>query len=147
MKESFTAFPELVCIDATYKLLELGLPVYIMMCVDSNGQTEVVAACILVSEKTGSIAWMINTLKKHNADWERIHVIMADKDISERDVIKSSISNTVILICLFHTLSSLRREITCEKMGITACLSEDCLFRNDTKISLCLFRSTVQRIA
>ena len=34
MKESFTAFPELICIDATYKLLELGFPVYVMVCID-----------------------------------------------------------------------------------------------------------------
>ena len=34
------------CIDATYKLLELGIPVYVMVCVDFNGQTELVAACI-----------------------------------------------------------------------------------------------------
>ena len=50
MKELFAAFPELMCVDATYKLLELGFPVYVMVCVDSNGQTEVVAACILVAE-------------------------------------------------------------------------------------------------
>ena len=127
MKESFIAFPELVCIDATYKLLELGLPVYIMVCVDSNGQTEVAAACILVSENAHSIGWMINAFKKHNADWERIRVIMADKDICERDVIKSSIPNAVVLICLFHTLRSLRREITCEKLGITAGQKTACL--------------------
>ena len=63
MKESFIAFPELVCTDATYKLLEMGLPVYIMVCVDSNGQTEVVAVCILVSENVDCISWMVSTFK------------------------------------------------------------------------------------
>ena len=66
MKESFTAFPELICIDATYKLLELGFPVYVMVCVNSNGQTEVVAASILVTENAEPIAWMMNTFKQHN---------------------------------------------------------------------------------
>ena len=61
MKKSFVAFPELMCIDTTYKLLELGLPVYLIVCFDSNGQTEVVAACILVTENAQSIAWMMNT--------------------------------------------------------------------------------------
>lgn len=36
MKEAFRAYPELVCIDATYKLLDLGLPVYLMLVEDSN---------------------------------------------------------------------------------------------------------------
>ena len=89
MKESFTAFPELICIDATYKLLELSFPVYVMVCVDSNGQTEVVAASILVTENAQSIAWMMNTFKQHNQAWNKIPVIMADKDISESDIIKS----------------------------------------------------------
>ena len=127
MKESFTAFPELICIDATYKLLELGFPVYVMVCVDSNGQTEVVAASILVTENAQSIAWMMNTFKQHNEAWKKIRVIMADKDISERDVIKSSIPDAAVLICLFHTLRSLRRELTCEKMGITAGQRTACL--------------------
>ena len=52
---------------------------------------------------------------------------MADKDISERDVIKSSIPDAAVLICLFHTLRSLRRELTCAKMGITAGQRTACL--------------------
>ena len=127
MKESFAAFPELMCIDATYKLLELGFPVYVMVCIDSNGQTEVVAACVLVTENALCVAWMMNTFKQHNEAWKKIRVIMADKDISEREIIKSSIPDAAILICLFHTLRSLRREITCEKMGITAGQRNACL--------------------
>ena len=120
MKEAFQAYPELVCIDATYKLLELGLPVYLMLCEDSNGQSEIVAVCLLVTEDANSMTWMANTFKKHNADWKRIRVLMADKDIGERDVLKQSLPNASVLICLFHTLRSFRREITCEKMGITS---------------------------
>ena len=126
MKESFAAFPELMYIDATYKLLELGFPVYVVVCVDSNDQTEVVAACILVAENAQSIAWMMNTFKQHNEVWNKICVIMADKDISERDTIKSS-PDAGVLICLFHALRSLRRELTCEKMGITAGQRTACL--------------------
>ena len=43
MKQIFRAYPELVCIDSTYKLLELCFPVYIMLVEDGNGQNEVVA--------------------------------------------------------------------------------------------------------
>ena len=46
MKTTFSAYPELLCLDATYKLLELGLPVYLML----NGQSEVIAVCLLVQE-------------------------------------------------------------------------------------------------
>ena len=30
MKQVFSAYPELLCIDATYKLLELRFPLYVM---------------------------------------------------------------------------------------------------------------------
>ena len=45
---------------------------------------------------------------------------MSDKDIGERDVIKKCLPNVSVLICLFHTLRSFRREVTCEKMGISS---------------------------
>ena len=32
MLDAFQAYPEIVFINATYKLLELGLPTYIMLC-------------------------------------------------------------------------------------------------------------------
>ena len=117
MKNMFKAYPELLCLDATYKLLELGLLVYIMLSEDSNGQSEVVAVCLLVQEDTSSMTWMIDAFKKHNQEWEKIHVIMADKDIGERDMLRQCIPNASVLICLFHTLRSFRREITCEKNG------------------------------
>ena len=127
MKDAFKAYPELLCIDATYKLLELGLPVYIMVSEDSNGQSEIVAVCLLVLEDMDSVMWMMNSFKHHNSKWARIRVVMADKDIGERDVIKSCIPQASVLICLFHTLRSFRREITCEKMGITSGQRTMCL--------------------
>ena len=49
------------------------------------------------------------------------------QDISKRDVIKGSIPDAAVLICLFHTLRSLGPEITCEKLGITAGQRSACL--------------------
>ena len=62
--------------------------------------------------------------KKHNTEWKRIHVIMADKDNSTTDIIKGSIPDVAVLICLLHTLRSL---ITFEKLGITAGQRSACL--------------------
>ena len=120
MKDAFQAYPEIVFIDATYKLLELGLPTYLTLCEDSNGQSEITSVCLLVSEDADSMKWMIDVFKKYNTEWKRIRVVMADKDIGERDVIKQCLLNSYLLICLFHTLRSFRREISCEKMGITS---------------------------
>lgn len=50
MKRVFEKYPEIVLVDATYKLLELRLPVYIMMGVDGDGQSEIIAMFILGEE-------------------------------------------------------------------------------------------------
>ena len=116
MKDVFKAYPAHL---STYKLLELGLPVYIMLCEDSNGESEVVETCLLVAEDRVSLSWMFNSFKNQKSTWEKVRVVMADKDISERDFIKLSLPKATVLICLFHTLRSLKRENTCKKIGIT----------------------------
>ena len=120
MKHAFEAYPELIFIDATYKLLELGLPTYLLLCEDSNGESEIIGVCLLVSEDASSMKWMMDTFKKCNAEWERVHVLMADKDIGERDVLKQCLPNACVLICLFHIPRSFRREIICEKLWLSS---------------------------
>ena len=121
MCKAFDAYFELLCVDATYKLLDLRPPVYLMLCEDSNGQSEIVAVCILVIEN--GIRWMFETFKAQNAKWCDVRVVMADKDINEHEVIKE-------LFRLFHTLRTFRRELTCEQIGITPGQS---LVRAETK--------------
>ena len=127
MKEVFEAYPELIFVDATYKLLNLGFPTFFVLSEDSNGQSEISAVCLLANEDGDSIKWMFDTFKQHNGKWEAIRVVMADKDLKERDVIKQCLSKAVVLICLFHTLRTFRREISCEKLGISSGQRTMCL--------------------
>ena len=69
-KQIFSAYPELICIDATYKLLELRFPVYIMLVEDGNGQSEIVAVFLLMEETEQSIKSMVGIFKNHNPQWE-----------------------------------------------------------------------------
>eukprot|EP00794_Sanderia_malayensis_P013300 gene13300-14673_t len=41
MKSTFAAYPELVLVDATYKLNDLGMTLYLLMVVDGNGESEI----------------------------------------------------------------------------------------------------------
>ena len=120
MKQCFHAYPEVVFLDATYKLLEIGIPIYLLLCEDSNGTSEIVFVCLLVKEDHESIIWMMETFKKRNEFWYKIGVVMADKDIGERDAVKSALPTASVLICLFHALRTFRREVSCEKLGITS---------------------------
>ena len=96
MKEAFKAYPEFICLDATYKLA-----VYVMVCEDSNGHTKIIATCLFVSEDESSIKWMVNTFKDHNSESSSIQIIMADKDRVERNVIKQCLPNAILQFVSF----------------------------------------------
>ena len=42
---------------------------------------------------------------------------MSDKDMTERNVLSEQFPQSKLLICLFHTLRSMRREVFTEKLG------------------------------
>lgn len=116
---SMKAYPEFIAVDATYKLLNIRTPVYIILVENSNGTSEIVAVAILVSEDKESMEWFINNFKKNNPSWVHNHVIMSDKDLLERQVLKDNFPNSNVIICIFHSLKTFNREVTCEKLGIT----------------------------
>ena len=120
-------FPELLLIDATYKLNDLRMPLYVLLVVDGNGESEVAALFFVQDEERDTIREMIVCFKQHNPKWEKIEVIMGDKDFTERDVLLEEIPQAALVICLFHALRSFNREIKAEKLGITSDERELCL--------------------
>ena len=82
---------------------------YIMMVVDGNGKSEIVALWIVASEDRISIKNMVQIFKHHNST-DRIVCIMSDKDMTEMDVLSEEILNAILQICLYHTLRSFKRE-------------------------------------
>lgn len=120
MQKNFSMYPEFVMIDATYKLNDLRMPLFILLIVDGNGQSEIVALWITADECKDTITKMLQAFKMHNKDHSKIICVMGDKDLTEREVIASELANAHLLICLFHTMRSFKREISCEKLGITS---------------------------
>ena len=119
MKEIYSYFPEIIFIDATHKLNELRMSLYVLLVEDGNGESEVVAIWIVVNEDASSIKKMVNLFKLHNKNWHKTTTIMSDKDFVEREVFKEEFPDAHLHICLFHVLRTFRREITSGKLGIT----------------------------
>ena len=61
---------------------------------------------------------MIRLFKEVNPAWQRVGVIITDKDFTERSVFSEEFSGSTLQLCLFHVLKSFRREITCDKFGL-----------------------------
>ena len=118
MKFNFQSYPEVLMVDSTYKLNDLRMPLYIMLIVDGNGQSEVASMCLTSLETKEAITKMVQSFKSNNPCWPRTGVVITDKDFVERCVFKEEFPNAALHICLFHALRSMRREISCEKLGI-----------------------------
>jgi zinc finger SWIM domain-containing protein 3 len=118
MQSNFRSFPEVVMVDATYKLTNLRMPVYLMLCIDGNGQSEIVACCVTSLETEDGMTAMANAFKKHNSRWDQVAMVMTDKDMTERTVFERAFPNATMHLCLFHVFRSFRRQITCEKFGV-----------------------------
>ena len=127
MKQTFAAFPEILFLDATYKLLELQFPVYVFACEDSNGATHIIGLGALYTEDLPSVKWLVETFQKHNPEVSSTRLVMADKDLNERDVIKEILPHVKVLICLFHSLKTFKREINTEELEISLVQKSSCL--------------------
>ena len=105
MQHTFSQFPELVLADATHKTNELRMPFYLMTAIDGNGETEIIAAFIVISEEEHMIRQMTQLFKDKNPKWTDIKVVLTDKDMVERTVFSEEIPNSELQICLFHVLT------------------------------------------
>ena len=78
MKVTFRSYPELLFIDATYKLNDLRMPLYVILAVDGNGESEIVCLWIVQCEDKETITSLLVEFKKHNDEWSLIKCIMSD---------------------------------------------------------------------
>ena len=120
MKTTFEKFPEVILLDTTHKTNDLRMPLYLMLTVDSNGESEVAVAFIVTNEEEQTIRSMIQTFKEHNPAWEQVKVALTDKDMVERKTLTSEMPAISLLICLLQVMRTFMREINTEKMDITA---------------------------
>ena len=98
MRKMFEKFLEVLLIDATYKLNELRLPLFVLMSVDDNGEGEILSLWIVSDESRETIREMMKVFKWGNDNWTSIRCVMSDKDMVERNVIREEIPNVPLLI-------------------------------------------------
>ena len=67
MQRRYEAYPEMISVDATYKLLEIRMPVYLILNEDTMGEStresEIVAVCFLAEENAEGVGFLLIHLK------------------------------------------------------------------------------------
>ena len=99
MKVTYAGCPELIMVDATYKLNELWMPLYLILIVDGNSQSEIVGLYLTSLERREAISEMVRWFKIHNSPWKGTRVILTDKDFFAR---------AELLLCLFSHVTKLQ---------------------------------------
>ena len=69
-----------------------------MTAIDGNGETEIIAAFIVISEEEHMIRQMTQLFKDKNPKWTDIKVVLTDKDMVERTVFSEEIPNSELLV-------------------------------------------------
>ncbi|KAH9380741.1 hypothetical protein HPB48_008877 [Haemaphysalis longicornis] len=105
-KKSFGDHPEIIFIDATYKLLETRMSCFLVIVEDGNGDSKIVAAGLFATEEGDALWWFFDVFKELNPNWDAIQIVMADKDWKERKVVTELLSQASLHICAFHTLQT-----------------------------------------
>lgn len=141
MLTMFNHYPELLLFDATYKMNNREMPLFVQSVVDGNGITEIVSLTICRSESRVVVEFVLDCFKKYNPNWQKIKCIIGDKDFADRVVYKEKFDGVVLQICLFHVLRTFNREITIAKRGITKDQRENAL---EILQELCYSRSEVE---
>src|SRR6218665_1801851 len=119
MKKFLSLYPELLMLDATYKLTNVRMPLYVMLCVGPNGESEIVAVFLTVREDAPTLCEALDRFKSRNPHWNNICTVMTDKDLAEREAVKQKFPQVALMLCLFHVLRAMSREVTTSKMSIT----------------------------
>ncbi len=119
MRKKFDQYCDIVLADATYKINELLFPVYLLLVIDANGESEVVVTFIVREESEVLLDKCVSCFKENNQNCDLVQVIMTDKDMVERNVFARQFPTAKLVLCLFHVQQNFRREITTEKMSIT----------------------------
>ena len=91
---------------------------YLQLVIDGDGLSEIASLHILADELKSTVENIVKVFQKHNELWTETKVIMSDKDFVEREAFSKCFANASLLICLYHTLRSFRREVTCENIVI-----------------------------
>jgi len=107
----------ITCMDATYKVVQWGLPLFLMVVVDEHGAS-IPAAYFMVSEESNTaIDEVLGYIKSFVPEWDP-RVFMMDKSAAEMLAVRTRFPNAIIILCEFHVKQAWLRSLVSSKRGL-----------------------------
>ena len=118
MKRNFELFGDVLIFDATYKLNNRSMPLYLPLVVDSDGNSRIVAMILSANEEATTVSNFLEKFAASN-NCSQVKCLLVDKDLSTIACLKATFTAATVNLCLFHVLKTFRREVTETRLGIT----------------------------
>lgn len=120
MKAYFAAYPELLLVDATYGLNNRRMPVFLLVIMDGNGESQIVGFFITKSENYEIMVKLFAKFREQNPKHTDMKLVVTDKNFAERKACADVFPGIQMQLCIFHVMQNLNREITTQKRSINS---------------------------
>lgn len=120
MRKYFDLYPEVLIMDATYKLNDRRMPLFVMVIIDGNGESQIVGLCLLRSENYIIVKQMMEKFKSMNPKHNQIKTILTDKSFPDRKAYTECFPGAQLQLCIFHVIQAWIREISAKDMNISS---------------------------
>lgn len=127
MKAYFDNYADLLMFDGTYSLNDRRMPLIVLLVVDGNGESQIVALIMVKSENAETFNLVFDCFKQENPNHILTRVIVTDKHCANVNVIANQFPNAAHHLCIFHVMQIFQREITTRKRSITHVQRQICL--------------------
>ncbi|OWZ00282.1 hypothetical protein PHMEG_00028563, partial [Phytophthora megakarya] len=119
-KRLFSAYPEVILVDATHCTNRNAYKRFGIMVTDVFGAGQYVQHALLGRETKNNLELFIAQFKEQNPSWRKIKMIGSDNDFNEKDVLAQAFPKAPQLLCQFHVsaLSNLDHEIQTEPKNL-----------------------------
>lgn len=101
MRKVLGQYHDVVNLDGTYCINNLGFPCYVFMVADGENAGNVVAYALVKDETTATLSCLLSEFSKLNPNLN-IKTFIVDKDAAEIGAIKTVFPTANILLCYFH---------------------------------------------
>ena len=68
MKKCLEAYPEIIFIDATYKLLDCRALLYFLVVLDASKPSDIMSPGIVLEDTEKDVGWFVDTIKRKNPE-------------------------------------------------------------------------------
>ena len=138
MKKVLLSYPDIVNLDGTYCINNLGFPCYVFMVADGENSGQVVAYALVKDETAATLTFVLEEFKKQNSK-ANVKTFIVDKDAAEIAAIKAVFTDIDIILCKFHVINNFKDAAS----KFSKNYSEDQKIQNDKSLKLML-SSTVE---